>query len=80
MRRKVKNGKRRTHYNHTRMPNPKPYPLTPTLMDEWVRVLTEEGIEPNPGPTFITKNINGISDIKYWERVLLEVKKEHFGL
>ena len=55
LRRRNVHGKRRTHYDHTPTPNPKPYPLTPTLVDEWVRVLIEEGIEPNPGPTFTTK-------------------------
>jgi hypothetical protein len=24
----------------------------------WIRDLTEEGIEPHPGPRYITKNIN----------------------
>ena len=36
-----------------------------------------EGIEPNPGPRYVTKNINGCRDIARWERVLLEVKREH---
>ena len=80
MRRRRKSHIHHTYYNLTPTPNPKPYPLTPALVDEWVRVLVEEGIEPNPGPTFITKNINGISDIRYWERVLIEIKKEHLNI
>ena len=80
MKRRRKSHIHHTYYNLTPTPNPKPYPLTPALVDEWVRVLVEEGIEPNPGPTFITKNINGISDIRYWERVLIEIKKEHLNI
>ena len=80
MRRRRRSHIHHTHYNLTPKSNPKPHPLTPTLVDEWVRVLIEEGIEPNPGPTFITKNINGISDIRYWQKVLLEVKQEHLNI
>ena len=54
MRRRRRSHIHHTHYNLTPKSNPKPHPLTPTLVDEWVRVLIEEGIEPNPGPTFIT--------------------------
>ena len=32
--------------------------INPSLT--WIRDLTEEGIEPNPGPRYITKNINGL--------------------
>ena len=30
----------------------------------WVRDVHEEGIEPHPGPWFITKNINGMNNKK----------------
>ena len=46
-------------------------------LDGWQRDLVAEGIEPNPGPRYVTKNINGCRDIARWERVLLEVKREH---
>ena len=26
----------------------------------WIRDLTEEGIEPHPGPRYVTKNLNGV--------------------
>ena len=41
---------------------------------EWVRDLHEEGIEPHPGPSFITKNINGISDVRRWDQILQRLK------
>ena len=30
------------------------------LCTTWIRDLTEEGIEPNPGPRYVTKNVNGL--------------------
>ena len=32
----------------------------------------------NPGPTFITKNVNGISDINRWDRILRRLKNTTF--
>ena len=32
--------------------------INPSLT--WIRDLTEEGIEPNPGPRYVTKNVNGL--------------------
>ena len=29
--------------------------------DEWVRPLEEEGIEPHPGPRYVSKNVNGLA-------------------
>ena len=46
-------------------------------LDSWKRDLIAEGIEPNPGPRYVTKNINGCKDVATWERVLLEVRREH---
>ena len=46
----------------------------------WIRDLTEEGIEPHPGPRYITKNINGFNDPKrrdtLWRTINLENKKQ----
>ena len=35
--------------------------LTQPPQGGWIRDTTEEGIEPNPGPSIISKNINGIT-------------------
>ena len=43
----------------------------------WVRYLCSEGIEPNPGPRYITKNVNGIADLKIWETILFNIAREH---
>ena len=43
----------------------------------WVRDLHEEGIEPHPGPSYITKNVNGISDLTKWEQILFNIEREH---
>ena len=42
-----------------------------------MRDLHSEGIEPHPGPRFITKNVNGISDLKVWEITLFNIMREH---
>ena len=42
-----------------------------------MRDLHEEGIEPNPGPAYITKNVNGISDLRLWESILFNIAREH---
>ena len=45
---------------------------------EWVRDLTEEGIEPHPGPTrFISKNINGMSAATDQVRIFRKIRIEH---
>ena len=46
-------------------------------MYSWVRDLCSEGIEPNPGPRYITKNVNGIADLKTWEIILFNIASEH---
>ena len=46
-------------------------------MEGWKRDLTEEGIEPNPGPRYVTKNISSIASLPRWERILIDIKKEH---
>jgi hypothetical protein len=43
-------------------------------LERWFRDLTEEGIEPHPGPRIISKNINGISDDAHRLRVLRNLK------
>ena len=56
---------RRTRKPKTPKPN-KTNELTTTLSNltnlctTWIRDLTEEGIEPNPGPRYVTKNVNGL--------------------
>ena len=41
-------------------------------VSQWVRDLTEEGIEPHPGPnpSFVSKNVRGISAAKEFGRLL----------
>ena len=46
-------------------------------MTEWERDLTEEGIEPNPGPMIISKNIDGISTTERFSKAMYEIEKEH---
>ena len=45
----------------------------------WLRDLTEEGIEPNPGPSprFCSKNIDGISTQESFDRVMHTIAQEH---
>ena len=43
----------------------------------WVRDLTEEGIEPNPGPRICSKNIDGISTADHFSDAIKCVKREH---
>ena len=51
---------------------------THTLAEAWKRDLTEEGIEPNPGPSrFITKNLGSIGGLPRWEQILLAIQDEH---
>ena len=51
---------------------------THTLAEAWKRDLTEEGIEPNPGPSrFITKNLGSIGGLPRWEQILLAIRDEH---
>ena len=44
---------------------------------EWVRDLTEEGIEPHPGPRFITKNVNGLNHGPTMRRFVRNIAAEH---
>ena len=39
---------------------------------QWIRDLHEEGIEPHPGPnpSFVSKNVRGISAVKEFSRLL----------
>ena len=43
----------------------------------WIRDLTEEGIEPNPGPRYISKNINGMSNLQHAGRIYMKVMQSH---
>ena len=50
-------------------------PISPA--DMWIRDVHEEGIEPHPGPRFITKNLDGVNDKKHFERIIIKIKHEH---
>ena len=43
----------------------------------WVRDLTEEGIEPNPGPRVCSKNIDGISNPETFNSTMYKIAREH---
>ena len=43
----------------------------------WVRDLTEEGIEPNPGPRYISKNVNGMSGLANAVKMFMRIVKSH---
>ncbi len=43
----------------------------------WVRDVHEEGIEPHPGPWFITKNINGMNNKRKQCQVFKNIKLAH---
>ena len=43
----------------------------------WVRDLTEEGIEPHPGPRFLSKNMNGLCHPARRESVYRKIRQEH---
>ena len=45
--------------------------------EAWIRDLTEEGIEPNPGPRYISKNINGMSNLQHAGRIYMKVMQSH---
>ena len=47
------------------------------ITNGWVRDLTEEGIEPNPGPRYLSKNINGLCDPHRRESVYQIIMREH---
>ena len=53
------------------------YLISEHALYSWVRDLCSEGIEPNPGPRYITKNVNGIADLKTWEIILFNIASEH---
>ena len=53
------------------------YLLSEHALHGWTRDLYSEGIEPNPGPRYITKNVNGIADLKIWEIILFNIASEH---
>ena len=46
--------------------------------DEWEKDLTEEGIEPNPGPVrIISKNVNSVSSPELFDKLLKNAKQIH---
>ena len=50
--------------------------LFATPLAAWVRDLTEEGIEPHPGPRAISKNLNGVKSKGKLYRLLKAVRTE----
>ena len=48
-----------------------------TGSDMWIRDLTEEGIEPHPGPRYISKNLNGMADRARMDAVFRRIRHEH---
>ena len=39
--------------------------------------MTEEGIEPNPGPRYISKNVNGMSGLANAVKIFMRIVKSH---
>ena len=67
-----KKWKRGTSHRH---PPPDPL-LFASPLATWIRDLTEEGIEPHPGPRFISKNVNGIKGKGKLYRLLKAIRVE----
>ena len=54
------------------------YSIPPTsALVMWIRDVTEEGIEPNPGPRIISKNVNGLSAPAHRHRVFAAILADH---
>ena len=45
--------------------------------DVWVRDLTEEGIEPHPGPRYLSKNVNSLLKKGKLYNYLKRIRDEH---
>ena len=43
----------------------------------WVRDLTEEGIEPHPGPRYLSKNVNSVQGDGKLFQMLHSIQREH---
>eukprot|EP00966_Prymnesium_polylepis_P205738 4767291-Prymnesium_polylepis.1 len=43
----------------------------------WVRDLTGEGIEPNPVPRYISKNVNGMTGLANALKIFMRIVKSH---
>ena len=43
---------------------------------EWQRDLTEEGIEPHPGPRVLSKNVRGISTVTKFTKFIQAARRE----
>ena len=51
-------------------------------VSQWVRDLTGEGIEPHPGPnpSFVSKNVKGVSAAREFSRLLRAFVERELGL
>ena len=45
--------------------------------EQWTRDLNEEGIEPHPGPRYLSKNIDGLNDIRKLEKTFKTIRTAH---
>ena len=46
------------------------------VTDVWIRDLTEEGIEPNPGPRYVSKNLDGIQGGNKFYSTMRAIRQE----
>ena len=51
--------------------------LTKNPPNCWIRPLIEEGIEPHPGPRYISKNLNGVQTKGRFETCIYDMAQEH---
>ena len=52
-------------------------PPPPNARRQWVRPLIEEGIEPHPGPRYISRNANGLASKGRFEDAIRQMELEH---
>ena len=69
----------RKHRMSPRRRQDAPTVANPHVSDDelWTRDLTEEGIESHPGPKYISKNFNGLNDVRKLERTLKTIQGAH---
>ena len=52
-------------------------PPPPNARRQWVRPLIEEGIEPHPGPRYISRNVNGLATLGRFQDAVRQMELEH---